>query len=166
MVNEISPSSIWLSLTEKYLASNMYETALFYAERLHYENRSPESLYMLALVYYRMGKIKQTYLILQGSKNSTAIQNKYLFALACVALHKYEEAETVLYKDYRLAAHDKIVKDCLQNKIPGGAEGVYLMGKICRRLQRMDSAAHFYKLALQVSPCQHFYIDYILIYIY
>lgn len=151
MVNDISPQSVWFALTEKYLASNLYETALFYAERLYYENPTQENVYMLALCYYRMGKVKQTYLILQDCKYTSAVQNKYLFALACVSLHKFEEAETVLYKDYKLATNQKINRDCLQHKIPGGAEGVYLMGKVCRRLQRNESAIQFYRIALQVS---------------
>jgi anaphase-promoting complex subunit 3 len=143
------PKSSWKSLVEHYLNLNLYESAKFYAERLLYEHPSEEAVGLLATCYYRLGKIKQTYMILNESKYLNSPDNKYLFALVCVALSKYDEAEFVLHSNNRFIKYEEMTKDNM-SAIPGGAAGLYLMGKICRRQQRKDAAVHYFKLALQV----------------
>lgn len=159
----------WSDLVEKYLSCHMYDTARFYAERLYYDQPCPENVYALALCYFHMGKVKQTYLILQDVKyaqqaqassgsNNTAVQSggevlaksQYLLALCCVQLGKFEEAEVILQPFARITKVELITKDTVKD-IPGGAAGVFLMGKICRRQHRRALATHYYHLALEVS---------------
>ncbi len=77
--------------------------------------------------------------------------NQYLLALCCVQLGKFDEAEAILQPDNRLEPLSKITAESLRDTIPGGANGVYLMGKICRRQHRKDFAKHYYHITLQVS---------------
>jgi anaphase-promoting complex subunit 3 len=128
-------------LVDKHLSLCLYDNAHFYAERLLYESPSPDSLNLLALCYFRQGKTKQTYQLL---KDSSSPENRYLFALACISLRRYVEAERALLAgrssyDARFAS-----------EIPGGAAGLYLLGKICRKDSRKESAIMFFRLCLEV----------------
>ena len=140
----------WKSLVERYLSLNLYDSARFYAERLHYDSPNVESLGLLATCYYRLGKVKQTYMILSESKYLNSPDNKYLFALVCLSLGKYDEAEFVLHSNNRFINYEEMTKENMAS-IPGGGAGLYLMGKICRRQQRKEASIHYFKLALQVS---------------
>lgn len=144
--NEIN----WKTLTEKYLELNLYDAARFYAERLYYEKPTHETIYLLALCYFRQNKLKQAYLILQDCKfEGDSLPNKYLLALCCVGLSKYDEAEAVLHPNLRYQALNTITKDSMET-IPGGSAGVFLLGKVSRRQQRLEAAVHYYKIALEV----------------
>ena len=88
-------SAVLQSLVEQHLSLFLYEDAKFYAERLYYEDPRPEHLHLLAQSYFRQGKIKQAYLILQ---TSNLLANLYLFALCCTQLGKFNEAENALLK--------------------------------------------------------------------
>ena len=155
----------WSDLIEKYLSCHLYDSAKFYAERLYYDHPCAENVYPLALCYYQMGKIKQTYLVLQDVKyvsvsatsSSSVVMNpailaksQYLLAMTCVQLGKFEEAEAILQPHGRLSKLESIHVESMKD-IPGGAAGVFLMGKISRRQHRKEFAKHYYKLALQVS---------------
>ncbi len=175
----------WPNLIEHFFSQHLYDSARFYAERYYYDsNGNQESLYYLAECYYRLSKMKQAYMILSDTRYSTnnsdksdkkdkdsnidissgptekinsiySMKNKYLFALVCFALHKYEEAENILESNLcpsssRFINYDELTIDHLKD-IPGGSAGAYLLGKICRRQQRKDTAIVFLQLALQVS---------------
>ena len=140
-------------LVNKYLAFNILDSAKFYAERLYYEAPSADTLHLLALCYFRSGKFKQTYLILQDSiqsQDSCAPINKYLFALACNELNKLNEGEQAL-SPHKYKTIDSITLDAV-SATPGGAEGVYLLGKLCRRQHRNEMAIKYYKLSLKMDP--------------
>jgi len=141
----------WKALVKQYLGQYLFETAKFYAERYFAESPNEVSLHHLALCYYRLGKLKQTYLLLSESKYLNSAENKYLFAQVCVHLGKYDEAEYVLHANNRLMFEEEFTKESMIG-VPGGAGGLYLMGKICRRQQRKDSAIQYFKLALEIDP--------------
>lgn len=136
------------ALVQRYLASNIIEAAKFYAERLFYESPTDESLYLLALCHFRGGKYKQAYLILQHCKSSP--QCKYLYALCCDRLDKWEEGERMLRPQGQVNT-GKISVDSVTST-PGGAEGVYLLGRFCRKQHRKEMAIAYYKLSLQLDP--------------
>ena len=145
----------------------LYDTAIFYSERLFYEYQTPANLHLLAESYFKFGKIKQAYLILHDHVISTCLSNvplpsfssatsaacslesRYLFARACLALDKLDEAEKAL-QPTRYKTSDKV---SLQSALdtPGGAAGVFLLGMVCRRQHRKDMAAHYFKLCLEVG---------------
>lgn len=136
------------ALVQRYLASNLLDSARFYSERLYYEHRTEDSLYLLGLTYFRAGKAKQTYLALQGCLVSPAC--KYLFALACEKLDKLEEGEHALQTSGRRTLNG-ITMDAVKDT-PGGAEGVYLLGRLCRRQHRKEAAIAYFKLSLRMDP--------------
>jgi tetratricopeptide (TPR) repeat protein len=142
-----SPSSILSRLVESYFGLFLYDTATFYAERLHYENPSNQSLNLLAQCYFRQGKMKQTCLIL---KDSDWPDNRYLYALACLSLPapKLSDAERVLSPSIDMNPQDFTTE--MINKVPKGSAGLYLLGNICRRGHRLDAAASYYKWSLKV----------------
>ncbi len=136
-------------LVEQNLSLFMYENARFYAERLYYENKSNENLHMLAQVYFRMGKTKQSYLILQGGQSLN--HNKYLLAQCCISLNKLEEAERVLLSNVQDSNinSNKLRQVC--STVPGGAAGVYLLGLICKRGNRREAAIKYFRCSLDMD---------------
>lgn len=145
----MSTTELLHSLVNYSLSAHLQENSIFFAERLFYESPSPEHLNLLAQCYFRMGKHKQTYLILQDAGGGLSEVNKYLLSLTCVTLDKLEEAEEVLRP--RSVSSAGITVDALLD-VPGRAAGVYLLGKICRKQQRRDMAIDYYKICLQMDP--------------
>lgn len=143
---EMSTDALLQSLVTYSFSAHLHENALFYAERLFYESPTAQNLNLLAQCYFRLGKHKQAYLILHGAGKALNDVNRYLLSLACVELNKYEEAEAVL----KPKSVEKVTFDSLL-EVPGGAAGVYLLGRICRREQRRDMAIDYYKICLQVG---------------
>lgn len=133
-----------LRLVEQNLSLHLIEDAKFYAERLYYEHPSQENLNVLAQCYFRQGKTKQCYLILQGSKLPA---NRYLLATCCFSLGKLDEAEATLLPSGQFSAFSPQAAQ----EIPGGAAGLYLLGRICRRGNRKDSAIKYFTMSLTVS---------------
>lgn len=134
-------------LSEHYLSIFMYDTAKFYSERLYYEYPTEESLHLLAQCYFRQGKTNQTYLILQGCKLP---ENRYLCAHCCFLLDKLPEAEKFLLPFSNAKPED--LKPEKVHLVPGGAAGLNLLGSICRRANRRESAIDYFKLSLQMEP--------------
>ena len=128
------------------LALCLYNDAIFFAERLHCEHPHPDNLNLLAQTYFRKGKLKQTYLILQ---ESTTPSNRYLLAQACIGLQKYHEAEMALTSHQILDPKTIDIETALE--IPGHAAGLYLLGVACKRQHRRDAAIEYFKLSLKVK---------------
>lgn len=152
------PSSLylqatWRDLVQKYMDLHLYDSARFYAERAWYDLPCQDHAYQLAQVYYKQGKIKQCYLILQDSKVGDHAASKYLLALCCVSLQKLEEAESILAPKQRFAPvqEDFVLSEEMLASIPGGSAGLFLLGKVCRRQQRHSLAKVYFKYALQVN---------------
>lgn len=135
-------------LIEANLSIFLFDNAKFYAERLYYEDPCEAHLHLLAQCHFRQGKIKQTYLILQGSTSS---DNRYLFALACISINKLQEAEMALLGKIHSQPLQSFTAEQGYN-VPGQAAGVYLLGLICKKQQRKDSAIEFLKLSLKMDP--------------
>jgi tetratricopeptide (TPR) repeat protein len=146
----MSKSLTWTALSQKYLELNLIESARFYAERAWYQTPSEDNVYQLAQCYYREGKIKQTYLILQDSKFTSHKASKYLFAMSCLSLGKLEEGERILLPGSRFMSLDNINSETFLD-IPGEAAGVFLLGKICKRQQRKEMARKCFEIAFEVS---------------
>lgn len=143
-------SQIFRNLVEKNLSCFVFENAYFYAERLFYENPSPENLNILAQCYYRNGKLKQTYLLL---KESTHAANRYLYALSCIGLKKYKEAENALLLDLQIENNidpHRLTETEIES-IPGNSTGLYLLGIIARKEQRKEIAIAYFQRSLDVS---------------
>ena len=65
---------------------------------------------------------------------------RYLFAICCVELGKYTEAEAVLLPNHGT------------QQIPNGPAGMYLLGKVYQLTNRQVSATRLYRDALQLDP--------------
>ena len=139
-------ANVLYTYAQKYLSFYQYETAKFFAERLYYEEPSPVHLNILAQCYYRQNKYKQVFQLLQDCSHPS---NRYLFALACVALNKLSEAERALSPTQN-GATNQLTSQQL-HEIPEGALGLYLLGKVCRRQQRKDAALFYLRKAIEVS---------------
>lgn len=135
---------------EQNLSLFLYENAKFYAERLYYEHRSEENLHLLAQCYFRQGKTKQAYLILQQGRSLD--DNRFLLATCCLALDKLEEAERALQPFPHCQPQHLTAATAAQ--VPGGASGLYLLGVICKRAHRKDAAKRYFRLSLERDPTQ------------
>ena len=135
------------SLVLKNLSLFLFDDAHFYAERLYYQDPTPESLNLLAQCFTLQGKYKQAYLILRECTDSS---NKYMFASVCVQLKKFSEAEKCLLADINVSDPKHLTDDDIQ-AIPGGAAGLYMLGLVCRKQHRKEVAISYFELSLRVS---------------
>lgn len=88
-----SAATVLRDICEQQLTLFLYDSALFVAERLYYQEATESNLNLVGQCMYRMGQFQQVYILLQNSKEAS---NRYLFALACLQLAKYSEAESAL----------------------------------------------------------------------
>jgi len=72
-------------------------------------------------------------------KDNISLGNRYKFALVCMKMQKYEEAEKALK-----------LSDDLQ--VIGGAPGCYLLGMTLERLARQRDAIKYYSRAIELDP--------------
>lgn len=101
----------YTSCIQQYLAVHLLENATFYAERLVATAPTNDSLYLLALCYYRQNQPQRTKFILQQyqSKCDDSPDLLYLLATACHDLEDYGTAEEALL---RLVRRDFRKTDC------------------------------------------------------
>lgn len=138
------------SLVSKNLGLFLYENAHFYAERLYYQDPTPEALNLLAQCYFQQGKHKQAYLLLRECTDSA---NKYMFASVCVQLKKFSEAEKCLLSDVLVSDPRHLTDDDIRS-IPGGPAGIYMLGVVCRKQHRKEVAITYFEHSLRVrSHC-------------
>ncbi|CAM9350201.1 unnamed protein product, partial [Chrysoparadoxa australica] len=138
------------ALVHHYVDCHIYPNAIFLCERLLAHSSSEENLFLLASCFVRDGQDKRAYSVLQGCKLS---KSRYLLATCCVKLGELTEAESVLLEGTGVLEHGlSASKDGLLERVPRGAAGLYLLGKICQRLNRQDHAAEYYILSLQYDP--------------
>ena len=100
----------------------------------------------MAQCFFQQGKVKQAYLLLKESDDKL---NRYLLGLVCVNLKKYNEAEKALLPELYSMDPKNMTKHDIEN-IPGSAAGLYLLGVICRREHRQESAIFYFQYSLQV----------------
>ena len=103
---------------------------------------------MLAQCFFQQGKLKQAYLLLKESDDKL---NRYLLGLVCVQLKKYNEGEKALLPELYSMDPKNMTKQDIEN-IPGSAAGLYLLGLICRREHRHESAIFYFQYSLQIDP--------------
>ncbi|KAJ5070717.1 cell division cycle protein 27 [Anaeramoeba ignava] len=125
----------------------LYSNAVFLAERLYSEFPNENNLFIIAEVYYRMGKVRQAYRILQmaGSQLYSNSNNRYLFALCCYSLSKFIEAEEVL-------TSSSSYKGRSINLVPNGSSGLFLLGMVYKQQNRNKEASKCFKLSFQKNP--------------
>lgn len=139
-------AKVFQHLVHKNLSLYLYDNAHFYAERLYYEDPSAENLNLLAKCFVQQGKLKQAYLLLKESDDNL---NRYLHSVVCIALKKYAEAEKALLPElYSMDPKNFKLQDV--ENVPGQSAGLYLLGLICRREHRKESAIFYFQYSLQV----------------
>lgn len=92
-----------------HLDNHLLRNALFFAGRLQaYDQRSPDSAYLLALCHYRLGQLKSAYdssrhWVQRGANSHLGCS--YVFAQACLGLGKYIEGTAALDKSKGVWLH-------------------------------------------------------------
>lgn len=128
-----------LSCVKRHLDLFCYANATFLAERLHAGFPSEANRLILAQCYFRADQPQRAYHLLKGTKSG---QCRYLLAIVCLQLHLLPEAEAALTP--RPSEQP--------NSVPNGGAGLYLLGLICRRTDRRQSAIQHLSAALSLDP--------------
>jgi len=98
--------------------------------------------YFLHSILKGENKLYKAYYLL---KDSTTPANRYKFALVCIKMQKYTEAEkSLIMRSSENSDDDQVV---------GGAAGYYLLGTITEKLQvKQKDPAFYYSKALDLDP--------------
>lgn len=166
---ELMESHLVASIQE-YLQLHLTKNSIFLAERLVAQFPSEDNLHLLATCYHRSGQTYRAYHQLRGSlirfvrfspfskpvrnlfflhfhnhvnQNNTGLGGescRYLYAVCCLELGKFTEAEAVL-----LPNDDN-------ESIPNGAAGVHLLGKVYQLSNRPNAAIEQFRNALGLDP--------------
>ncbi|ETW00923.1 hypothetical protein, variant [Aphanomyces invadans] len=139
---------------KRYLDQSLHSTAVFLAERLVAEHASDDNIGLLAEAYHRSGAGYRAIALLERhatpSQSILSAQNRYLLALCCYEGGRLTDAENALLQS-KPAQHvggGAIVK----LNVPNGASGLFLLGRIYRRLHRNDQAIECFKESLHQDP--------------
>ena len=122
----------------------LYDNAVFYAEKLLCESKTEDVKYLLAKSYIGQGKFHQAYQIL---KDCHSQQNRYLFTLICIKLNKFIDAEKSLLQKFFTKKNENY-----DNVIPNGSAGYYLLGIVCEKLSRKNEAISAFKKSIELDP--------------
>ncbi|RQM27990.1 hypothetical protein B5M09_010394 [Aphanomyces astaci] len=126
---------------KRYLDQNVHATAVFLAERLVAENASEDNLGLLADAYYRSGAGHRAISLLERHMTSNqgilSAHNRYLLALCCFEADRISDAENALIPS--MSTRRSTGEGATKN-VPNGAAGLYLLGRVHRRLHRTDQA--------------------------
>eukprot|EP01132_Coremiostelium_polycephalum_P006234 gene6234-7765_t len=155
------------------LDNHLLNNAIFLAERLFAHESSEENLYILANIYYRMGKPNQCYLLLQ-QHSVKSIKNKYLLSKSCYDLDKTHEAELYLSQccsyyentqediDIEIDGLEKENNNVVgdnnnssndsSNKASDIASVFYLMAMVYKRQNQRMKTIEYLKKCLQIYP--------------
>jgi len=120
------------------LSYELYSNAAFLAERLYAEMPNESAKLLLAESYLGENKIHKAYYIL---KASIVPLNRYKFAMICIKLQKYSEAEKAL-----------IGHSGEGDEVAGGAAGYYLLGIISQKQGKQKQALEFFTKAIELDP--------------
>ncbi|KAF0719482.1 Aste57867_1018 [Aphanomyces stellatus] len=136
---------------KRFLDQNVHSSAVFLAERLVAENASEDNVGLLAEAYYRAGEGHRAIVLLQRHASTQeepqSPQNKYLLALCCYEAGRLPDAEQALLPSNSFAS-----SRATHFNLPNGAAGLYLMGCICRRLNRVEQAIEYFTECLKQDP--------------
>ncbi|XVF74517.1 hypothetical protein PTKIN_Ptkin13bG0116800 [Pterospermum kingtungense] len=123
---------------EKSLTQYMRRNAVFLCERLYAEFPSEVNLQLLARCYLNNNQPFSAYHILKGMQMA---QSRYLFAISCLEMDLFSEAEAALLPIDELCA-----------EVPNGAAVQYLLGVIYRETDRIKSSVEHFRKALSIDP--------------
>ncbi|KAM3572949.1 hypothetical protein VYU27_005036, partial [Nannochloropsis oceanica] len=152
----LPPESPVKETVQRYLDLCIFPTATFLAERLYAQQPTESHRHLLATCHVRKGDWKGASAILQGSSLPA---NRYLYACACFQLDRLSDAEAALLP------YEEGLKKVLErgpaatphlllaqpSKVPEGAAGLHLLGRICQRANRPQHAREFYRCSLQLD---------------
>lgn len=145
------------AIIEHNLGLNMYENATLLARTLYAHSSTQQSLHLLATCLFRNGKAKQAHSALKcgvaGDKKLSA-DNRYLLALCCFELEQMQEAEEALLGNYASNSSTCRTKPAILNcgNVPGGPSGLYLLGCINRKANRVEKAKEYFIESLRHDP--------------
>jgi Anaphase-promoting complex, cyclosome, subunit 3 len=91
----------YTSCIQQYLAVHLLDNATFYAERLVATTKTNDSLYLLALCYYRQNQPQRAKFVLQNHNCDDSPDLLYLLATASHDLEDYSTAEEALLRQAR-----------------------------------------------------------------
>ncbi|GAQ84112.1 DNA-binding cell division cycle control protein [Klebsormidium nitens] len=120
------------------LQQYMLPNATFLCERLCAGFPTEANKQLLASCYFRANQAFRAFYVLQGLKSP---ESRYLYALCCFQLGKLPEAEAALTGDHYSAG-----------QVVNGAAGHYLLGLICKRSDRRETAVRHFSRALALDP--------------
>ncbi|KAL4309745.1 hypothetical protein GQ457_01G039580 [Hibiscus cannabinus] len=123
---------------EKSLNQHMLRNAVFLCERLFAQFPSEVNLQLLARCYLAKNQPYSAYYILKGTEMA---QSRYLFAIACLEMDLFSEAEAALLPIEHLCS-----------EVPNGAAVQYLLGIIYRDTARMKRSVEHFRKALSIDP--------------
>ncbi|XP_039053686.1 cell division cycle protein 27 homolog B-like [Hibiscus syriacus] len=123
---------------EESLNQYMTRNAVFLSERLFAEFPSEVNSQLLARCYLTKNQPHSAYYILKGMEMA---QSRYLFAIACLEMDLFSEAEAALMPIEHLCT-----------EVPNGAAMQYLLGIIYRDTARMKRSVEHFRKALSIDP--------------
>lgn len=154
-----------MSMMENYILSllngHLYSDAIRLAEIYHAEVNTEDSLYYVALSYFKSRKINSSYLILSRA-NCTQSKCRLLLGQCCFELAKHHEAERALLgSDVKLelihnncnstnTIRDQLVK--LYGNDSSAAIAAKYAGSIFEKTSRFKEAAEFFRISLELFP--------------
>ncbi|KAL1107719.1 hypothetical protein V6Z11_D03G065100 [Gossypium hirsutum] len=130
--------ALLVNYVEKSLEQYMRRNAVFLCERLYAEFPSEVNLQLLARCYLNNNQPHSAYYVLKGMQMA---QSRYLFAIACLEMDLFCEAEAALLP----------VKD-LCAEVPNGAAVQYLLGIIYRDTDRKNKSIEHFRKTLSIDP--------------
>jgi len=125
-----------------------YADAIFLAEHLYAESGSDEALYLLSTAYYRSGKARRAYTLLQ-QKGCPNAQCRYLMARCCIDISKLSEAECALSGN---STKPKSQEDLVSEFGDSACYTAQLLGYIFSKTERCAKSAEQYKRSLKLNP--------------
>lgn len=139
------------------LELHKYRNAIRLAEIHHAEVNTEDSLYYVALCYFRSGKIKASYLILSKA-NCTQSKCRLLLGQCCFELAKYQEAEKALLGNeikvdsinHTNSPKEQLVK--LYGNDFSAASAANHVGLVFEKTSRFKEAAEFFRISLELFP--------------
>jgi len=134
-----------------------YQNALFFAERLHaHDQRSPESTFLLALSYLRLGDARSAYEVskLAGCRG-VHLGCSFILAQSCLDLERHKDGITALEKARPLwAAKCSVGRHTTSARAPypDAAAVSCLLGKLYRAYDDKKQAVSCFEDALRANP--------------
>lgn len=144
------------------LDGSRYSSATHLAEIYHADINTEDSLYYVALCYFRSRKFNSAYQILSKS-NSAQSKCRFLLGQCCFELAKYHEAERALLgndiildsiqNNHSSTSSNSIIRDQLVKLYGTDAANVaHYAGSIFEKTSRTKEAVEFFRISLDLFP--------------